>query len=542
MKLTLSSKTILIIDDYPVMRKSMKDMLYGLGAQYIFEAENGLAALAAMKKQKFDFILCDYNLGDGKNGQQVLEEVRYKKLISHHSVFIIVSAHQSAIDVLCTIENKPDEYLAKPFNAQQLLRRLEKSFIRKHHFSAIEKAIDNNNFASAIYLCDKAINANNKSTYSTLLKLRAELAIITGDYEKAGIIYNATLAKRDLNWARLGLGIIAYHQDDFKQATQLFQELIEQNPMLMECYDWLTKSYEALDKTLDAENTLNRAVNISPQSLIRQKKLANLAEKTGHIDLAETTYKAITDLGKFSMHQSPSDFSGLAKIYSKKNKNQEALQTIDSMRQQFINNQESELRAATIETMVYQDIGEKKLSELAFQKVNALKNTLKNKTPKDLQLDIAKAYYLNDDNKTADQIIASLIKNHIEDNSFINDIRQMQNDIGQNNYSEVLIQQTKQQLIDINNQGVTLFQQGQLKEAFLLFEQAIEKMPNNKTILLNMAKITIHDLKLSGITEANLLLANRYINRAKQAGVAKEKLGNLQLEFEKLINTPPPLV
>jgi len=542
MKLNLSSKTILIIEDYSVMRKSMKDMLYTLGAQYLFEAENGHAAIAAMKKQKFDFILCDYNLGEGKNGQQVLEEARHKKLIAYSAVFIIVSAHQSAIDVLCTIENKPDEYLAKPFNAQQLSRRLEKSYSRKQQFSIIEKEIDKENYARAIFLCDEALSKSNQATHSNLLKLRAELAINTGDYDKATSIYQQVLDRRELAWARLGMGIIAFFKNDLEQAITLFNGLIEQNPLFMEAYDWLAKSYQALEKITDAEATLNRAVEISPHSFFRQKKLASIADITGNIDVAEQAYKAVTDLGKYSIHKSPSDYSGLAKVFSRKKDNQQALKTLDSMKQHFLNNQEADLRAATIEAEVYQNMGDKKLAKQAFDKIHSLNRELKNRAPNDLKLDIAKALYLNDDSESADQIIADLIQNNIDDNAFIDDIRRMQTAIGQDNYSEVLIQQTKQKLIAINNQGVALYQQGQLKEAFAVFEIAIEKMPSNKTILLNMAKITVHDLKASGITQENLLLAHRYINRAKQAGVPSDKLGNLQLEFENLTNTPPPLV
>jgi len=260
------------------------------------------------------------------------------------------------------------------------------------------------------------------------------------------------------------------------------------------------------------------------------------------MDTAERAYKAVTDLGKHSIHKSPSDYSGLAKVFSRKKDHQQALKTLDDMKHQFLNNPEAELRAATIEAEVYQNMGDNKLAEQAFDKIHSLNSALKNSPPNDLKIDIAKAFYLNNDPESADQIISDLIQNNIDDNGCIEDIRRMQTAIGQDNYSEVLIQKTKQKLVAINNQGVALFQQGQLKEAFAVFEQAIEKMPSNKTILLNMAKITVYDLKASGITQENLLLAHRYINRAKQAGVPTDKLGNLQLEFENLTNTPPLLV
>ncbi len=540
MKLNLENETILIIDDYSAMRKSIKSMLYSLGAKHIFEAYNGITAIATLKQQKIDIVLCDYNLGEGKNGQQILDEAKYEKLLPISSLFIIVTAELAASSVLNTLENKPDDYLAKPFTPQQLLIRLEKSHSRKQFLSAIEKEIDQGNLTRAIYYCDALLNQNNKPLRSLLLKIRADLAINAGDFNKASSIYQETLEQRELPWARVGTGVVAFLLNNHEQAIDIFQNLIEQNPMLMECYDWLTKSYEALGQTSAAEQTLSKAIEVVPHSFFRQKKLAILAEKTDNLDIAEKAYLAVTRLGKHSIHKSPGDFTRLANIYSKNNKTTEALKTLGSMRKQFDKTPEVELRAALVKTVVYQKTGDKKLSQHAFQEVITLHNKLKQKLPEELQLDIAKSFYLNDQKEAADAITKPLVQNHIDDDNYIEDIRQMYHSIGKEGYAEDLIQQTKQELIDINNQGVKLYQQGKIKEAFSLFETAIEKMPRNKTIVLNMTKITLHNLKTSGTTKENIHLAHSYIKKAKEMGVPADKLGKLQLEFEKITQKPMP--
>ncbi len=542
MTLDIKNKTILVVEDYPMMRKAMKNMLATLGAQYIFEANNGKVAIDAMTKRKYDIVLCDYDLGDGKNGQQVLEEARHKKLISFNAIFIMVSAHQSASFVLSSIENKPDEHLAKPFNPQQLLIRLENSSARKKYLYVIEKEIDKGNLARAIYHCDLLLFDNDQAIRSQLLKIRADLAIKVGDFKKASDIYQSILEKRDLSWAKLGTGIVAYYKNEYQEAITILEQLITEKPMLMESYDWLTKSYEALDCLDKAEKILSQATEISPQSYFRQKKLASLAERTGNLDIAEKAYLAVTQLGQYSIHKSPSDYSGLAKVYAKKNEQEQALKSLISLRENFINNPEADLRASTLETEIHKKAGNTEQSELAFHTVKELHTQLQEKTSFDIQLDVAKACYINNDTETADNIISSLVHNHIDDNSCMDDVRRMHNDMGNHNYSEVLIQQTKEELMQINNQGVQLFKQGQLKEALAVFEQAVEKMPKNKAIILNMAKITLHDLKTSGVTEEKLLLTQGYIKQAKQVGVASDKLGNLQLEFEKITNIHPSLI
>lgn len=534
MTLNLSNKTILIVEDYPVMRKAIKNMLYTLGAEKIFEAENGLTALSAMKSRHFDIVLCDYHLGEGKNGQQLLEESRYKKLIAFNTLFIIVTAHQTTSLVLSALENKPDEYLAKPFNPQQLLRRLEKSHARKQVISIIEKAIDKGKMASAINQCDKFLAGNNKGVHSQLLRIRADLAIKVGDFKKATSIYQQVLIHREISWATMGMGVVAFFQNDFEQAIEIFKDLIKKNPMLLECYDWLTQSYEALEQTEKAEETLIKAINLSPHSFFRQKKLALVAEKSGHSDIAEQAYTVVYQLGQHSVHQSPNDFSSLAKIYSINDKTDKALLILDEMQQQFENSPEAQLRAATLETLLYQDLGNDELSEESFQRVSKLTAQIQDTIPKDLLLDMAKAHYLKNDLEAAKKIISSLIHNHIDDNDFLNEIRNMHNGLDPNNHSEVLIQKAKQELVKINNQGVSLYKQGQYKEAFSIFEQAIKKMPNNKSIIFNMAKMTLHDLKSSGVTEKKLLLAHHYLAKAKKVEIATDKLGDLQFEFENI--------
>lgn len=539
MKLNLSTKKFLIIEDYPAMRKAIKDMLYTLEAQYIVDTKNAVDALDAMSKEKFDIVLCDYNLGTGKNGQQILEEVRLRKILPFNTIFIIVTGEQTPGMVLGAMENKPDEYLTKPFNAQQLLSRLQKNFNRKGFLVNVEREIDRGNLALAIHHCDKLLRKNEKKWHTLLLKIRAELALNVDDLATASSIYQEILNQRELPWARLGLGIIDFRQNNTEQAIETFENLVDSNPMFMESYDWLSRAYQSVDLPLKAQEILNQAVELSPTAILRQKKLAESADKNNNMEVAEQAYKDVVKLGKHSIHKSSSDYSGLAKLYSRTDAGKQALKVLDDMRQEYTNSSEAELRAATLESELYKQLGDDKLSQQAFEKGQGLSESLGKNIPKDLQLDLARACYLNGESDTADKILDSLIKNHVDDDGFMDDIRSMQSSIGMENHSETLMQKTKQELIDINNQGVSLFKQGKINEAMELFEQAVNKMPDNKTIILNMAKIALHDLKASGLNEEKILRIQTFIQKAKKIGVPHEKLGNIQMEFAKLTLTRP---
>ncbi len=71
-----SNKRFLVVDDFSDFRTSMKSMLRDIGAKDVDTADRGEDALALCRHKRYDIILHDYNLGAGKNGQQVLEELK----------------------------------------------------------------------------------------------------------------------------------------------------------------------------------------------------------------------------------------------------------------------------------------------------------------------------------------------------------------------------------------------------------------------------------------------------------------------------------
>lgn len=540
MNLNLKSKKFLIVEDLANMRKTIRELLYTLDVQHIVEAANGLNAINVMKKERFDVVLCDYNLGAGKNGQQVLEEARFRKLLPYNAIFIMVTAEQNQSMVLGAMESKPDEYLTKPFSGQQLVMRLERNQAKKEFFAEIEQAIEANNIGLAIQHCDSKLRENNRKMQLQLFKIRAELAINIGDFNTAETIYRDVLAERELNWANMGLGIIAFLKANYDSAIEVFQQLVVNQPMILETYDWLAKAYEAVGDYQNAQTALGKATNISPQAILRQKKLASLADKIGNLEMAEKAYRSVVDLGKNSVHLSPADFSGLAKVYSKNNKSEAALNLLNEMRSQFINEPEAELRAAALETEVYHHLGNEELSEQAYRTTQELTKKLGDKMPNELRLDIIKTHYLKGNDESAKTMLDQLIKNNIDDEQFIGNVKKFLGSIGNEHHADALIAPIKQALIEINNKGVDLFKRGKLTDAMRVFEEAAELMPENKTIMINMIKILLYDLKKTGFNASKYKKTQALIKKASTFGVNPDKIGNMMMQLENLSATNEP--
>jgi DNA-binding NarL/FixJ family response regulator len=67
--------TVLIVDDHPSFRASARTLLEAEGYEIVGEAENGAAALQAVKELKPDLVLLDVQLPD-IDGFQVAEQLR----------------------------------------------------------------------------------------------------------------------------------------------------------------------------------------------------------------------------------------------------------------------------------------------------------------------------------------------------------------------------------------------------------------------------------------------------------------------------------
>jgi CheY-like chemotaxis protein len=534
MHINLASKKILVVEDQAIMRETIKHILGSFGARFIVEAENGINAITAMRIDRFDIVLCDYNLLRGKNGQQVLEEARHLRLLPINAIFIMVTCEQSQEMVLSAIDNKPDDYLIKPFNQQQLLNRIERCRARKTYLASINKEIDRGNLYKAIHHCQRLLQQDDKKMRMQLLKLHAELAIKVGDLKTAEAIYQNILAERELPWARLGLGIVAFFLGYYDQAITTFQELIEQYPVMLEAYDWLAKAHESAGSDEHAVTSLNSAVTLSPLSILRQKKLAILAGKTQNLAIAKKAYAAAIKLGKNSIHGSSADYSGLANVHLKSNAANEALKILYELNQQSQNDPEAKLRAALLEIEIHRVKDNKALTQQAYGKLFILNEQFNKHASKELRLEIAKAFYLNGNGEICDEILHGLIKTNIDDKPFIKDIVTMCNAVIGGNHAETLIQRIKKELIDINNKGVSLFQEGNIKGALAVFEQAITKMPDNQTIILNMIKIIIHDLKTSKSGPEKIISAQSYINKAIQIGIPHLQISSLQAELDAI--------
>ncbi|HUX65976.1 MAG TPA: response regulator [Terriglobales bacterium] len=114
------SKTILIVDGSPVMRRVVERSLRlaGLEAQQVYEAGDGKEALSLAQQHQPDLILTDLNLA-GMDGMELLRQLREAEATRAVPV-VIVTSQAGEAHVLEALELGAQGYIRKPFTADQV--------------------------------------------------------------------------------------------------------------------------------------------------------------------------------------------------------------------------------------------------------------------------------------------------------------------------------------------------------------------------------------------------------------------------------------
>ncbi len=258
---SFSQYNVLIVDDAPIVVLTLRNMLTKLGFsdKRIFTARLAKGAISIAHQERIDLIICDYNFGRGMNGKQLFEELKHLKLLSHDTVFILVTGESSATIVRAIIELKPDEYLLKPFNSITLKERISGAVKRKNTLQAIYEAELKNDAHAGLEACDE-LAPFHPEYFFIIEKFRADFLTRLKLHHEAKIVYEQVIERKDVNWAKIGLANTLVSLGENDEAQRLVRTLLEESPNNVEVRECAANF-----------NMLNREV----PSAIRHLELAN---------------------------------------------------------------------------------------------------------------------------------------------------------------------------------------------------------------------------------------------------------------------------
>ncbi len=508
------SKTFLVIDDIIGVRSSMRITISTFGGVKIDMAANASDAINKIEHRAYDIILCDYSLGDAKDGQQLLEELKRRRLIKNATVFMMVTAERSYEKVVSAVELAPDDYLIKPFSGEVLRTRIERLLHKKNFLAPVYDLMEQQEFRKAVEACDQRLQAPGPYLLD-LLRLKGDLLLLVSDFAGARQVYEHILSMRDIPWAKMGLAKAQFFEENYQAAAEGFQQIIDGHPNYMSAYDWLAKAYTTLGDEAAAQRVLTEAVARSPRILQRQKDLGETAYHNEDLETAQGAFEAVLEFGKFSSFAEPEDYANLSRVFLDKGEYSQALTVMGNARKVFEKSPQVMLHAAVMDSMIYDKSGDKEAAERAFSEARTLFEQAPGQQ-ESVALDMAQACFQHGDQAAGEKIAQNLVKNNHTNTALLKRTEQMFQRMGLHDQGKELIHSSSREVIALNNRAVKLAQAGDLKGSVELLMQAADQLKNNNLVVLNAAHAILTYIRQYGWDERLAATAGEYLDTIRQ--------------------------
>lgn len=125
-------KTILVVDDQPSLVRLVRDNLESEGYRVLVASE-GTKALDTVENDKPDLVVLDIML-PGMDGYEICRRIREFSTVP----IVMLTARNERTDLVAGFEAGADDYVTKPFSAEELLARV-KAVLRRSEYHEVNK-------------------------------------------------------------------------------------------------------------------------------------------------------------------------------------------------------------------------------------------------------------------------------------------------------------------------------------------------------------------------------------------------------------------
>jgi len=533
----LSKLSGLLIDDIPEMRSSVRIQLADAGLERCDAARNIKEAIEKISANRYDLIVCDYNLGQGADGQQLLELVRRRKILPLTTVFLMITGETGYEQVSTAAEYSPDDYLIKPFTSQTLQTRLERIIDKKQAMHPVYVQLgERGDRQKALAECDAMLAQ--QSRYSLdLLRIKGELLMEMQRNNDALALYQGILDQRATPWASVGKARALAARGDDAAAREHLDKAIEAYPNYLAAYDSLARLLEKDDPSA-AQRVVEQALKIAP-STQRQRQLGALALDNKDFTRAEDAFRRAVEKDRTGFFKSHDDYSGLAKSQVEQGKVQEALAVVKEMGQNFGRSAELTVHQAAVESIVHAKAGNPVAAKAALER--ALKAAESGEgIAATASLELANACFASGDQEQAKQILQGVAEDHQENDAVLERAQAVFRTAGLGSEGEIFLEATRKRMIALNNDAVALAKAGELERASAMLDEAADRLRNNAQVSINAAIAALMRIQRQGASSELIDKAHRYITQANQANPEHPRLNEAVDLYRKLAPTGAP--
>jgi CheY-like chemotaxis protein/Tfp pilus assembly protein PilF len=494
-----AQKHCLVIDDMPDIRVAITNMLKVFGVQEIDVVANGEQAMEICRSTQYDMVLCDYNLGPGMDGQQVLEELRFRNQLNNTSIFVMITAESSREMVLGALEYRPDDYVTKPITTALLRTRLDRVVLRHQELIRIKQAMDEKDYAKAIVGCDERLN-DNTSYRSTCLQIKAEMNLRLFNFKQAEDIYRGVLKEHPVIWAKLGLGKTLVAKKEYDEAQEKLKEVVDADRRYVEAHDLLSETYLALGDHAKAQECMQEAANISPKSVQRQRRLAALAKLNEDTDALLNASRQAIRVAKNSCYESEEDFFNLARELTDLTADapaevadgyvKESFEILGRLQKKPYFDASADAQTNSLKSRAM--INQRKIQEAEKYLHKAMEIVEKNPdvVKHEAKLDLVKTLIKSGNKDRANQILHELAENNPDDAELLAKVDAM----SENPRSR----EGRSRAAHMTKNGIDFYEQKKYRDAIKVFRNAVGVFPSHLGLNLNLIQAVVAQVKEGG--------------------------------------------
>jgi CheY-like chemotaxis protein/Tfp pilus assembly protein PilF len=488
----------LVVDDMPDVRVAIMGMLRVFGVQQIDVVANGEQAMDACLNNHYHMVLCDYNLGSGRDGQQVLEELRYRNRLNNTSIFVMITAESSREMVLGALEYQPDDYVTKPITQALLRQRLDRVLLRHRELYSIKQAMDEKDYAAAEQRCADRLNADT-SHRSACLQIQAEMNLRLFNFKRAEEIYTGVLAERPVVWAKLGLGKTQVAKKEFAKAEVNLKEVIRDDRRVVEAHDLLADAYLGKGDTISAQQAMQDAADVSPKSVMRQRRLADLAKLNEDTETCLAASRRVIKTARNSVYESSEDYFNLARELADLSKEgesnadkyvKETFEVLQKLEKRPYFDVSADVQSNSLKSRSLHNNNKLNDAEKFLDKAKNLYTTNKDELKPEVGLDYAQTLIASGDKSAADEVLNELVEKFPANSAIIEKVDAM-SDTPKSKAG-------RKKVADMTKSGIECYDKKQYSEAIDIFKNSIGIFPGHIGLNLNLIQAVIAESKNNG--------------------------------------------
>jgi predicted Zn-dependent protease len=483
----------------------------------------------AIQNKVFDLILCEYDLGVGQDGQQLLEDVRHHKLAPLSTIFIMVTAERAYAKVVSAAELAPSDYLLKPFTADTLLDRVLKALEKRKAFVEVFTHMENGAVTEALQACHHG--ERDYPRYAVdFMRLRAELHVVLGEAAEAEVLYQHLFELKAVAWARLGLAKTLFMQGKYQEAEQILKSLLAENKQYMDAYDLLAKTHEMMDQLPQAKKCWMLRWRYHRTGFAASPAGQNRDGIRRYRQRGRCVQKVVSR-ARFSEFRDPEDHLNLVDALVKKGDTNQAKTVIREMERSMAGLKKTEACRAISSALVHSKTGDERVHDEISNAVNAAREDIGLSTS--AKLGLAKTCLDHNKDDHASEVILDVMKNASNQRMLSKAIGVFES-AGKGHIARELAQRSQREVMELVAQGVQKAKQGDFRGSVDLMLAAARKSPDNPQVVLNAALATLKCIENMGWDSVTGEHARELIEAARRLDPMNPRLKAIRTLYEDL--------